>query len=330
MQPVLIVGCIRSGTTILHKLLLSACPKSVDLTDDDFEGRYFWQDLGLTIGSRSTGTYCCRAGSENVDEDGCRRTADYIESRTQGGKFVITKSPHLLNKISFVGRVLPAARFVLIIRDPMSVVASKKGLFQSAHTENEDYPPFVHYWPEETAPCWWTVQDDRSGPVLTAGLVRRKGKEVLRALGLKKRKQLTAPGKMFEHERMSAFLADHPELSRYYPGSGFARIPEAWLTLNVNACRDLTALEGHRWLIVTYSDLVREPRRVIAKICDFADLSAVDLNAVPDRLDESRSQKWRSDLTGDEQEIVSEHMQTHAKSDFELLCRFAGHDLLAQ
>jgi hypothetical protein len=258
-----------------------------------------------------------------------RRAAEYVDFRTRGGKSVITKNPHLLNKIPFVGQLLPAARFVLIVRDPMSVVASKKGLFQSAHTENEDYPPFLHYWPEGADPCWWTLRDDQFGPALTTGLVRRKAKEALRVIGLKKRKSLTAPGKMLKHERLSSFLPRHPDLSRYYPGKGFARIPEAWLTLNVNACRDLAALEIYRWLIITYSELVREPRRVIARICEFAELSANGLDSVPRRLDESRSQKWRSDLTRDEQEIVTDHIQNVRKSEFENLCRFAGGDLLA-
>lgn len=68
-SPVFIIGITRSGTTILHDMIMKACPEDVDLTsDDDFECRNFWQAFGLSIGSRRTGTYCGCATEADIDE----------------------------------------------------------------------------------------------------------------------------------------------------------------------------------------------------------------------------------------------------------------------
>lgn len=328
MKPLLVLGCIRSGTTILHELLLLASENAVDLTDDDFESRYYWQHIGLKIGSRSTGTYCCSATQEDVRKEEVSGVQAYIKNRTQGGKALISKGPHLMNKVPFIAKVLPEALFVIIIRDPMSVVASTKLLFDRASVQNEDHPPFVHYWPEGNSPCWWAVRDDRRRFAVTRGLIRRKGKHALSSLGLRRKKVLTAPGKILGHERLSAFVLDHPDLGRYYPGTGFPRIPEAWLALNVNACKALGALGSHRWLPVVYSEFVANPRQTIAKICEFAELPTPAISSVPERLDESRAQKWRRDLTGGEQEVVESCLQNEGRRDFETLSEVCQRDLL--
>lgn len=300
---------------------MSACPNAVDLTDDDFESRYFWQDFGVTIGSRSTGTFCCPAVGEDVGEEQRAKLRSYLEFRTKGEKIIITKNPHLLNKVAFVARIWPEARFVIIVRDALSVVASKKIGFQRANTQNEDHPPFLHYWPEGDLPCWWTVRNDRAGQAITAGSVKRIAKSLCGMIGLKRmqRGQLTGPGKIYRHERLSRFLRDYPDLSRYYPGEGFRRLPEAWLTLNVNACESLTALDDDRWLPLTYAELVAEPRQTVEKICRLAEITPSNIAQVPDRLDEAPGQKWRKNLTGEEQATVITHLGGEGKSGFEYL-----------
>lgn len=327
MKPLVILGCVRSGTTILHKLLMSACPSAVDLTDDDFESRYYWQDLGVRIGSRSTGTYCDAAGHGDVDEEKIVKIRDYIKDRTRGRKVVTTKNPHLLNKVPFVASVLPEARFIMIVRDAMSVVASKKQGLQKANTQNNEYPPFVHYWPEGDSPCWWTLLNDRRFDV-TAGLIKRMTKRALCALGLRRRKTLMSPGKTYRHERLSAFVKKNPDLSRYYPGQGFPRLAEAWLKLNANAYRALRDIDRNRWLHVTYSQLVAQPRQTISAICDFAGISPTKLESVPERLDDAPSRKWRKALSTQEQQIVVDYMKNSGREEFQMLCKEFGQDLL--
>jgi hypothetical protein len=329
MRPLLILGCVRSGTTILHQLLMTACASAVDLTDDDFESRYYWQDLGVRIGSRATGTYCDAARYEQCTEDQVARMREYVTARSVAGtRPLITKNPHLLNKVPFVTRVLPDARFVMIIRDAMSVVASMKVGFQRANVPNEEYPPFVHYWPEGNGPCWWTVLNDEAGVGVTAGSLKRLAKQACCTLHLIKSRTLAGPGKIHPHEKLSSFLQSHPDLSRYYPGNGFRRLPEGWLALNANACRALRAIDSSRWLAVTYSELVASPRQTIARICDFGGIPPTQLSAVPDHLDESPSQKWRKNLSPQEQEVVLDHMKNGGKDDFKMLCNIFQEDLL--
>ena len=42
-DPVFIIGCIRSGTTVFHRTLLRAMPDAVEFDEHDFEMRSFWR-----------------------------------------------------------------------------------------------------------------------------------------------------------------------------------------------------------------------------------------------------------------------------------------------
>ncbi len=328
ISSVFVVGCIRSGTTILRKLLLDACPSAVDLTDDDFESRPFWQAFGLRIGSRLTGTFCDCACMEDVNSAQRHSIQAYVRRRCANSRIMINKNPHLINKIGFVAEILPASRFVHIIREAMSVTASIRVAFENANTSNESYPPFVHYWPEGNLPCWWTFRNDCPGPSLTSGTIRRVAREACYRVGLKKRRGYTSPFRIFTHEKLSRIRRAYPDRSRYYPGEGFARIPEAWLTQNVNILHQLRAIDERRWLSVSYSELVAEPQNTIRRILEFTGVFDPQLDRTPQTLDLSRAEKWKTALTGAEQREVRTVINSR-KPDLDTLCRQFGTELLA-
>lgn len=328
IYPVFVVGHIRSGTTIFHKLLREACPGAVDLTDDDFECRTFWQAFGLKIGSAKTGTFCLSVGQDDVTDEHRMKIGAHIKTRCREGRMLINKNPHLMNKIGFVAEVLPTSRFVFIIREIMSTVSSTKLLFERIGISNEDYPPFIHYWPDCKLPCWYTVRNDCMRPQLTFSTMRRTAKKCANALGLKTIKAANSPSRVFKHKILSNFRHDHPDASRYYPGEGFTRIPEAWITQNINALEQLRTLDENRWMLVTYKDMVSDTRETIGRVLEFIKTNKPKLSDIPQQLDFERSEKWKKDLSQEEKESIKA-LTKQRSLEFNRICKHFRREFIA-
>jgi hypothetical protein len=308
---------------------MKACPDAVDLTsDDDFECRSFWQEFGLMIGSRRTGSLCKCASNKDIVEKHRTEIQAYVTARSKGGG-IITKNPHLMNKISYVANVLPDARFVLIVREIMSVVASTKVGFSKAHKGDEDYPSFIHYWPDAQLPCWSYVEDDMAKNILRKRELYRGIKRLFRTLRNKNHQGSEEPGKVFPLRKLSDFQKEHPDVSRYYPGSGFARIPESWLSLNSNALKQLAGINPERWMVVSYQNLVEDPKNTIGGILRFGKIKATALESVPPELNRKTSEKWRTNLTAEEQVIVRKQVN-EKRDDYANICAAVGAELLAE
>ena len=329
-SPIFIIGITRSGTTILHDMVMKACPGVVDLTnDDDFECRNFWQEFGLTIGSRRTGTFCECAKETDIDESSRVTIQAYVSSRlSQGG--LITKNPHLLNKIDYVANILPNAKFVLIVRDVMGVVASEKVGFNNAFQGDEDSPSFIHYWPDTDFPCWSYVKMDVGGPKQVKKSPLRQFKTLVKKTLVDiKNKSLNEPGKIFPHIKYSEFVRKYPDISRYYPGDGFHRLPESWLTLNFNAIKQLKNLHKSRSIVISYENLVNDTKGVVNEILTFGGYDTPDIDLIPNQLNQDSADKWKSNLTEEEQEIVRIHLE-EKNEEFDIICRATGHKMLAE
>ena len=257
MPPLFIIGHIRSGTTLLHHVIRSTCPNIVDIEENDFEGRFFWQDRGISQGSPDTGTRCLSHDGEHINPDQITEMRKYVQDRMSDGKIVVTKNPHLCNKIGLLAKVFPEAKILHIVRHHLAVIASTKLIYAGGGFGRYSYD-FEFYWPEsDQYPCWWAVPKDKDR--------FREGQGLERLLP-----QIKCH---YTFEDPNVFHQQYPDKSRYYPGDGFFRIAEGWLRINSDIIRQIDRFNmGDQYMAINYDDLVERPNDTLMKIKDFSQL----------------------------------------------------------
>jgi len=290
MSPIFILGCMRSGTTILHRLLMDYIPSAVDIDEVDFEGRVFWQKQGIAMGSPKTATRCdCHQG-RHLTLETCEAIRQHFAQCAGATGQVITKNPHLNNKIGLIHTLFPKAKIIHLIRQNLAVIASTKRLFEAIYGgRNYLKVPVRHYWPSVELPCWWCVPETLE-----------------RSPEFQERAGVPPP----QHEDYPHFFQSHPELDRYFPGGGFKRIPESWLHLNANLLRQVSTLNlQNNYLLVRYDELVLDTPAILAKIADFCQIEQVKHDAISPQLSTASFEKWREVLTVEEQKLCAEAVE---------------------
>jgi hypothetical protein len=155
-NPIFLVGCMRSGTTLLADLLGS----HPNIIHCPFELKHVWSRAGkVPMASPKTLDRICPQLNESDVKPGQKQKlvrAFHREMiKNKGKKHIpnsvfLNKNPHLCNKLPFVQTLFPNARFIWIYRDLPSVTASLKKLLKHHN--------LVHYWPyksnEETIRCF--------------------------------------------------------------------------------------------------------------------------------------------------------------------------------
>jgi Sulfotransferase family len=281
-----------------------ACyPNHVDLDDLDLECRTFWQPFGLRMGSPKSGTYCYHVNQSHATPELASRIRQRVLERTAGGRQLINKNCHLSNKILFLHSLFPDAKFIHIVRETHGNIASIKLLCQRTNQGKNHYKvPFVLYWPDAEYPCWYANPASRENmpKYRRATLINR----LLRRVTL-------IPGAL-EHEDPDTFRRKYPDPTRYYPGEGFARLPESWVTLNTDILRQFDQLPRETGMTVTYRQLCEDTQGTLRRIVEFCGIPGARLENVPPQLDAARGEKWRKDLTPEEVRTIAEVMERHA------------------
>ena len=120
----IVVGCQRSGTTLVGQIL-GAHPKAVLLDEED--GLYDWafEALGKwkLVKDRVTSDEVCRRASREY-----ARALECFDSPghlLQHIRFVVLKAPNLTYSWREISR-LASARVVYVFRDPRAIVASMR------------------------------------------------------------------------------------------------------------------------------------------------------------------------------------------------------------
>lgn len=112
--PIILFGNFRSGTTILQKVIASH-PDIVAW--DEPVGVWLYADPK-------------RPHDEFDERDATPRVRNYVRKkffqyqRANGGRRIVEKTPHNILKISYVRAIFPDARFIYVVRDPLSFVSS--------------------------------------------------------------------------------------------------------------------------------------------------------------------------------------------------------------
>ena len=230
--PIFLIGCMRSGTTLLSRVL-SAHPQIVLL---GLELLDVWTEHGAApceerCEHRNASHFSATAQAQMTDffETELKRSRSlrkhlgrayrnllYGYSRISydwENAIALNKSPHLMNKVGYVNALFPNAHFIFILRDIFAHSASQKYLFEYGF---EMYGR-QRYVPDDENACW--------------------------------------------------FYEDNAELSgtNVYPGN-FQLIPEMWLRLNRLALSEIDKIEPERVSLLTYENLVKDQKTELIKL----------------------------------------------------------------
>ena len=245
-RPIFIIGCGRSGTTLLFNLL-EKHPKLIPTTGypdgEDHEG---WIEHGSCVmaglGNVNSEKYangingynfCLHMTEENADEEIITSMRTHYWNNVLNKNInmrVINKQPHLSNKVSYLLKIFPDAKIIHIIRDCEPVVASFIAVMR-------EHPSLMVYLPEEEYPCFWVFVQPES-------------------------------------QTMKNVLAKH---RRFYPGGGEKLFVDYWCKINSGI---ETQMNGNlkQLCVVRYEDLIDNPSHVLSLICKFCELDQYDFN----------------------------------------------------
>jgi 2-polyprenyl-3-methyl-5-hydroxy-6-metoxy-1,4-benzoquinol methylase len=256
-RPVFIVGCMRSGTTLLAKLL----GRSAEIVYCGFELREIWSKTGkVPMASQKTRDERCPAlGEGDATEQLASLLGNAFRERLislQAGKakdaVFLTKNPHLCNKLPFVKVLFPDARFIWISRGLHDVVASLKGLFSRQDRGHDVW----YYWPEKTAPgtrCWNCFFGDSPPPGI--------------------------------------------ERSRCFPGGDVKYLAEYWLESNLGIADFGDTMRPDEMLTLSAEELVSDTKATMARCLAFFGAALEPSLLENQDMDPGRNGRWRDILS---------------------------------
>lgn len=269
-RPILIIGCARSGTTMLGNLLA----EHPDLA--------LWHELRMIW----------MHGHAYNDHDELRahdltpKIARFIDRKLyaylkQSGRSRLgDKTPSNCYRIPFIHAMYPDCRIINIIRDGRGVVRSMQKLRHSrpdaigrrlrkrlVHTP-------IREWPAYLPRFYRTMQS--------------------RLLG----KPLQRWGPLPDGWRAWADMPQH------------LRLAEQWRAAVHASVRDGRALPAENYMEIKYEALISEPHNVIRSVMDFAELplSQDVLNRASTTIDPSRANRWSDILTTEQASDIEAHL----------------------
>jgi hypothetical protein len=234
-QPVIIIGAPRSGTNLLRDLLTA------------FPGAATWpcDEINL-VWRRGNARWPVDAlPADRADERVRRyiRTAFSRQARRTAARVLVEKTCANALRVEFVDRVVPEARFVHIVRDGRDAVASA--------LERWAAPLEVHY----------TLRKARFVPPPELPYY------AVRFVTNRCRRLVARDG------RVASWGPRFRDMDRWLREMPLADVcAEQWRQCVVQATAALDRLPADRVAAVRYESLVREPRRELTRLLQFAEI----------------------------------------------------------
>jgi len=277
-QPIFVIGCGRSGTSLLFSLLKVHPGLAATIGHPDGEDHTGWIAHGGAVmsglyghpgkndhGSVVGGVCCPHMTASDVTDDIRHSMRNYYAQDIIAGRTdlrVINKNPHLSNKLDYVRAIFPKAKFIHIIREPIAMVASWLAIMKLL-------PELVLYWPETPMPCFWVLQ------------------------------------KEIHFKNSTPFKND----DRFYPGAGWFRFADYFSEVNANIDKQKAATEDDI-LLVHYEHLIQDPLSTLNRIAKFCNLTPFETVSLP--VDKERHKAHRELLTSEKRDKVRSHVEDTA------------------
>jgi hypothetical protein len=267
--PIILFGNFRSGTTMLQKIIASH-PAVVPL----------YEPVGIWLYADPS-----RDHDEFDEADATPRVKRYIRKwflkfqRENGNRIIVEKTPHNILKIPYVRAIFPEARFIYIVRNPLSFVSSVEIKWQrpvgtkriKARIKKTPFTQLHHYVGRLLKQQWY-------GRVL-------------------KRKYLPIWGPRYR--------GIHGDLKENQLLTVIAR---QWARSAAKAERDLAQFEPGQVLRLRYEDFVDDPLSWLQRICEHCGLEmTTDLaREVQEMVKTDRKLKWQRFDPGELARIMPE------------------------
>jgi hypothetical protein len=113
-RPIILLGNFRSGTTMLQRILAT----HHDLVE-------LYEPVGMWLYADPS-----REHDEFDESDATKRVQEYVRAQflkyqtENGDRTIIEKTPHNILRIRYVREIFPDARFLYIVRNPLSFISS--------------------------------------------------------------------------------------------------------------------------------------------------------------------------------------------------------------
>jgi 2-polyprenyl-3-methyl-5-hydroxy-6-metoxy-1,4-benzoquinol methylase len=272
--PTFVVGCMRSGTTLLAQLL-GAHP---DIVYCPFELKDIWSRVGgVPMASPKTHDRVCpQLGSADarpqVTEHLTQAFANEYRKNSANKNALarfLSKNPHLCNKLPFVDATFNnQVQFIWIHRQLPQVVTSLQRLLVDIHERHALW----HYWPPKVGTrmrCWHCFDD----PDLPQGI----------------------------------------HLPRCFPGGDIRFLAEYWLETNRAVSSFFKLIPPARALVVKEEQLIADPEQVIAQCLAFLEVP-LDISILKGFvIDRARNAAWTEHLSDQDRRILLEFVKENGR-----------------